>query len=121
MRDGAGRAFRPREGGCKGGGGGCSTLASFLQLVRYIVREEDAMAKVVITKREGRISGGARTTVKMKRFRSDDGTTTTLRVLDSGSDTFGDDFTRAFDANVRKARAENIRVTGSPDRVPVKR
>jgi|GEM_PF-1830363 len=82
------------------------------------------MAKIVITKRVGkpsRKSGTARSAIKMKRIRSADGKITTLRVLRSESDSFGEDFTRVFGANVKKARSENKRVTGTTDRDPAKR
>lgn len=79
------------------------------------------MAKVVITKlkaktaREIGPAGGAVTT---KRVDDGSGRYTTLRTLDSGSESFGRDFTRVFGANVKKAREENKRLTGAPDRAP---
>jgi hypothetical protein len=82
-----------------------------------------AMAKVVITKLEGarpRDIPAKGSAVEVRRVAVTDGKTITLRTLDSGSDSFGKDFTRVFGANVRKARAENKRVTGSPDSAPAK-
>jgi hypothetical protein len=82
------------------------------------------MAKIVFRKSEdatARQRGSKPTALKVKRIRTEDGRTTTLRVLSSESHSFGDDFNRAFGANVKKARAENKRVTGAADRVPDKR
>jgi hypothetical protein len=82
------------------------------------------MAKVVITKlkattaREISAKGAAVTT---KRVANGPGQFTTVRTLDSGSASFGTDFTRVFGANVKKAREENKRLTGAPDRVPGKK
>lgn len=82
------------------------------------------MAKVVFRKSERATplrAGAKRVPLKMKRIRTGDGKTATLRVLDSESQSFGEDFSRVFGANVKKARAENKRVTGATDRAPDKR
>ncbi|HZG09452.1 MAG TPA: hypothetical protein VEZ70_10790 [Allosphingosinicella sp.] len=57
--------------------------------------------------------------VKFKRV-TKDGRFVSVRTVSTESDSFGRDFTRAFGANVKKARAENKRVTGSPDSAPAK-
>jgi hypothetical protein len=80
------------------------------------------MAKVVITRMEGKTArsiGSKGTGVTLKRV-SKDGRITSIRTLDAGSETFGKDFTWTFGANVKKARKENKRVIGVPDRVPAK-
>lgn len=81
------------------------------------------MAKVVITRLEGKTArkiGAKGAAVTTKRLGKENGRFTTLRTLDSGSETFGKDFTWAFGANVKKARQENKLVTGAPDRIPRK-
>lgn len=80
------------------------------------------MAKVVVTKLEGKTArkiGAKGTAVTIKRVEKDGGTTA-VRTIDSGSKSFGIDFTWVFGANVKKAREENKRITGAPDRAPLK-
>ena len=80
------------------------------------------MAKVVITKLHGataRKNGAKGAAVTVKRV-GNDGRMTTVRTLDSGSESFGKDLTWVFGANVKKAREENKQVTGAPDRAPAK-
>ncbi|HEY0314357.1 MAG TPA: hypothetical protein VGC56_17925 [Allosphingosinicella sp.] len=78
------------------------------------------MAKVVITKMAGKTAraiGAKSTGVVLKRV-SKDGRITSVRTLDADSETFGKDFTWTFGANVKKAREENKRIIGAPDRGP---
>jgi hypothetical protein len=80
------------------------------------------VAKVVYTKLDGataREIGAKGAAVGIRRV-GKNGQITSIRTLDSGSESFGKDFTRVFGANVRKAREENKRVTGAPDRAPSK-
>jgi hypothetical protein len=98
--------------------------ASLAAAARYMGNGGVSMAKVVITKLDARTAreiGGKGGAVTTRRVGNGSGQFTTLRTLDSGSESFGRDFTRVFGANVKKAREENKRVTGAPDRVPGKR
>lgn len=82
------------------------------------------MAKVVITKLKAKTAreiGAKDGTVTTKRVASSSGRFTTVRTLDSGSASFGADFTRVFGANVKKAREENKRLTGAADGLPEKK
>lgn len=42
-------------------------------------------------------------------------------VIDAGSKTFGADLLEVFRKKVRAARRENVKIVGSPDRVPAGR
>lgn len=79
------------------------------------------MSKVVLAKS---VSSNARkpdgAAVVEKRVRGADGRAVTLRTIEGGSATFGDDLTYVFAKNVAKARRENKQVTGATDRVPAK-
>ena len=78
------------------------------------------MAKVGITRMKGKTAraiGAKATGVTLKRV-SKDGRITSIRTLDTGSDTFGKDFTWTFGANVKKAREENKRLAGTADGEP---
>lgn len=65
-------------------------------------------------------SNGVRTTrtVAEKRVRDTAGQVKTLRVLDIGSETFGDDLQYVFGKNVAKARRDTKRLLGTPDVAP---
>jgi hypothetical protein len=56
--------------------------------------------------------------VSKKRFKASSGKYAEVAVLDANTGTFGTDLLRVFRENVAKARKENIRLFGSPDRVP---
>jgi hypothetical protein len=58
----------------------------------------------------------ADTNVRTERTRSGK----TMIRIDSDSPTFGADLTYAFQQNVKRARAENKRLFGSPDGLPPK-
>jgi transcriptional regulator with XRE-family HTH domain len=53
-----------------------------------------------------------------KRFKTSSGKYAEVRVLDANTATFGNDLLSVFRENVTKAREENQRLFGSPDRVP---
>lgn len=55
------------------------------------------------------------------RVRASDGKVVTLRKVDAGSPTFGEDMLYVFRKNVEAARRENKRVTGVADVTPGKR
>jgi hypothetical protein len=55
-----------------------------------------------------------------KRFKASSGKYARLTVLDANTATFGTDLLNVFRENVAKARKENKRLFGSPDRVPDK-
>ena len=59
-----------------------------------------------------------RAAVNKKRFKTASGGYERVAVLDANSATFGADLLEVFRENVAKARKENIRLFGSPDRVP---
>ena len=78
------------------------------------------MAKVVFRSSEAsstRKSGTANPAAKQKRTLVKRGSKTTLDI-NAGS--FGDDLNAVFEKNVAKARRENKRLVGTPDRVPAK-
>lgn len=77
------------------------------------------MAKVVIASLQptGR-SGGA---VTVKRVRTDTGELKTIRTVDAGRETFGEDLQRVFAKNVAKARRENRELFGVSDLASAKR
>jgi hypothetical protein len=60
----------------------------------------------------------ATTSVPEKRIRDTAGRVKTLRVLDIGSRTFGDDLQYVFGKNVAKARRDNKRLLGTSDVAP---
>jgi outer membrane protein TolC len=53
-----------------------------------------------------------------KRFKAENGRIGQVAVLDANAATFGADLLNVFRENVAKARRENMRLFGSPDRVP---
>jgi hypothetical protein len=58
----------------------------------------------------------AGTGIISKRLRASDGKIVTLRYIDANSASFGSDFDSVFRSNVRKARRDNKRIVGTPDR-----
>ncbi len=56
--------------------------------------------------------------VGKKRFKASSGKYAEVTVLDANTATFGADLLKVFRENVTKARKENLRLFGSPDRVP---
>jgi hypothetical protein len=61
---------------------------------------------------------GVKASVRQKRFIASTGRYAQVAVLDANSPTFGTDLLRVFRENVAKARKENMRLFGSPDRAP---
>jgi hypothetical protein len=59
-----------------------------------------------------------RRVVSRKRFKAASGRYAQVAVLDANSDSFGADLLQVFRDNVAKARKENMRLFGSPDRAP---
>jgi hypothetical protein len=59
-----------------------------------------------------------KTGVSKKRFKDASGKFAQVTVLDANAATFGADLLQVFKDNVAKARKENKRLFGSPDRVP---
>ena len=55
-----------------------------------------------------------------KRFKVSSGKYAQVAVLDANTASFGSDLLKVFTENVAKARQENRRLFGSPDRVPEK-
>jgi hypothetical protein len=78
------------------------------------------MAKVVIIGRS-KASRPAKGAVGVKRVRDSRGQLKTLRTLDAGSATFGQDLQYVFSKNVAKARRDNKRITGAADVAVAKR
>jgi hypothetical protein len=58
------------------------------------------------------------TAAKRKRFKDPTGKYAEVTVLDANTASFGSDLLKVFTRNVTKARKENMRLFGSPDRVP---
>jgi hypothetical protein len=56
--------------------------------------------------------------VGKKRFKASSGGYARVAVLDANDDNFGSSLLTVFRENVSKARKENKRLFGSPDRVP---
>jgi hypothetical protein len=56
--------------------------------------------------------------VGRKRFTDSSGKYAHVTVLDANAATFGADLLNVFRENVARARKENMRLFGSPDRVP---
>ncbi|MGH6921274.1 MAG: hypothetical protein ACREJ0_26660 [Geminicoccaceae bacterium] len=74
------------------------------------------MAKVVVTSLKSKSKDRRETTsVTEKRVRDTGGQVKTLRTLDAGSRTFGDDLRYVFSKNVAKARRDNKRAIGTAD------
>lgn len=78
------------------------------------------MAKVVIG-RPGRQKGASvRGSLREKRVIAADGRVVIVPTIDANSATFGADLQHLFARNVAKARRDNKRRFGSPDRVDAK-
>jgi hypothetical protein len=86
------------------------------------IQGEVAMARarvgkaVIIPKRDKRKATGKKTF--KKAFRDSSGKFSEVTVLDANTATFGTDLLNVFRENVAKARKENMRLFGSPDRAP---
>jgi hypothetical protein len=86
------------------------------------IQGELAMARarvgkaVTISKRDKRKATGKETF--KKAFRDSSGKLSEVTVLDANTATFGTDLLNVFRENVAKARKENMRLFGSPDRAP---
>jgi hypothetical protein len=77
------------------------------------------MTKHVAARLHAKSNGDRATrTVAEKRVRDTAGQVKTLRVLDIGSETFGDDLQYVFGKNVAKARRDNKRIIGTSDVAP---
>ncbi len=74
------------------------------------------MVKVVVGSLKP-LAGARKDAVKVvaKRVRDVGGQMKTLRTIDAGSDTFGDDLRYVFSRNVLKARRENKKTVGTND------
>lgn len=80
------------------------------------------MAKIVVTSLKSKAKGRASAaSVTEKRVKDTGGQTKTLRTLDAGSRTFGDDLRYVFGKNVAKARRDNKRAIGATDVAIAKR
>jgi hypothetical protein len=80
------------------------------------------MTKIVVTSLKSKArSHGSAASVTKKRVRDTDGQLKTLRTLDAGSRTFGEDLGYVFGKNVAKARRENKRTIGTADVAVAKR
>jgi hypothetical protein len=60
---------------------------------------------------------GGRVQFGKKRFKASSGKYAQVAVLDANTATFGTDLLKVFRENVARAREENMRLVGSPDRV----
>jgi hypothetical protein len=76
------------------------------------------MAKVRVGKTPIVPKRRKRVTASRKRFKASSGKYAQVTVLDANTATFGSDLLEVFRENVAKARKENKRLFGSPDRVP---
>ena len=77
------------------------------------------MAKIVVASLKTK-ARRATSCVSTKRIRDTEGQIKTLRTVDAGSQTFGDDLKFVFGKNVAKARRENKRTIGANDVVLIK-
>jgi hypothetical protein len=71
-----------------------------------------------LTKKVRRKRQRSRVLAGKKRFKASSGKYAQLTVLDANTETFGSDLLSVFRKNVAEARKENMRLFGSPDRVP---
>lgn len=78
------------------------------------------MAKIVIAKLNPK-KRSKPASVSEKRIRDGDGQVKTLRTIDIGSSSFGEDLKYVFGRNVAKARRDNKRITGRTDVAVTKR
>lgn len=79
------------------------------------------MSDVVIANLNKQKSRRGHSGVKRKSVRNSQGKLVRVLSLDANSPFFIDDLTEVFRRNVRKARAENKRLFGSPDGLPHKK
>ena len=80
------------------------------------------MAKIVVTSLKSKTKGHrSAVSVTKKRVKDTGGHVKTLRTLDAGSRTFGDDLSYVFGKNVAKARRDNKRAIGTNDVAVAKR
>jgi hypothetical protein len=70
----------------------------------------------IVPKREKPAATGKKTF--KKAFKDSSGKFSEVTVLDANTATFGTDLLNVFRENVAKARKENIKLFGSPDRAP---
>ncbi|WP_245290629.1 hypothetical protein [Rhodopseudomonas sp. AAP120] len=77
-------------------------------------------AKNSASKKSGAGSDRRYGSVISKSVRGENGERFTVLSIDANSPTFGDDLSTVFARNVSKARKDNARRFGSPDRVPDK-
>lgn len=75
------------------------------------------MTKVVIKKLGRAAAGNPAGTVTAKTVVSPDGRKVKVLAIDANSKTFGNDLQLLFAKNVAKARRENVKKLGAPDRV----
>lgn len=80
------------------------------------------MAKVGADRARRKVPAGSKRqkgeVVAIKRFKAASGKYERVAVLDANTASFGSDLLQVFSRNVAKARKENKRLFGSPDRVP---
>ncbi|HEY4031434.1 MAG TPA: hypothetical protein VGM25_13880 [Caulobacteraceae bacterium] len=75
------------------------------------------MAKVVYAT----LNADKKVRLASKSVRDQNGCVSRVHTIDADSASFGAELSKAFRLNVRKARQENKRLTGAPDRVAGKR
>jgi hypothetical protein len=73
----------------------------------------------IITRKLARKKGG-KSSLVLKRVYKSSGELASVLSVDANSPTFGDDLGAVFSRNVAKARRENKKKFGSPDRVAQK-
>ncbi len=78
------------------------------------------MTDVIVTKlkpRPAKASDGSVTTKRIMR----DGRRVTVQSLDANSSSLTADLLKVFTSNVRKARRNNVKLFGAPDRAPARK
>lgn len=75
------------------------------------------MAKVIVRNLEKCLAKRGRIPVSEKRVVNSEGKVVRISTIDSNSPYFSSDLRRLFQKNVAKARRENKKRFGSPDRV----
>lgn len=73
------------------------------------------MVKIVLRKVDGR-KRSRRSAIAQTRVRDASGHVVRYFTIDAKSPTFEDDLTQVYKSNVSKARSENKRLFGNPDR-----
>jgi hypothetical protein len=81
----------------------------------------DPMTRVVFKDLNRAKASPPKGSVTEKRVRGPDGRLVKIFSIDADSPTFGDDLSYVFRKNVAKARRENKKLFGAPDRVPTKK